>query len=156
MDEVFYTKTEAGKREIRTRECRLPPALRTLLLVIDGQRSGEQLQTVILGLRAPADALDQLRGLGLIEPVSGGGGGTETAPLSEAANRYGLLYALMTDAVREHMGVRGYFFQLKIERAEDADGLLALLPDLRAALVKARGEAFAVQWEENLRAVAGI
>src|SRR5690606_3311298 len=138
MDEVFYTKTEAGKREIRTRECRLPPALRTLLLVIDGQRSGELLQTVVLGLRAPAGALDRLWGLGLIEPVSGGGGGTETAPLSEAANRYGLLYALMTDAVREHMGVRGYFFQLKIERAEDADGLLALLPDLRAALVKAR------------------
>lgn len=157
MDDVFYTKTEAGKQEIKTRSLKLPIGLRSLLLVIDGQRSGEQLRAVILGLHAPPDALKQLRDKGLIERLGDNSAqaASEVTPLSETANRYGILYALMTDVVRENLGVRGYFFQLKIERAEDADALLALLPDLRASLTKARGETFAEQWEDNLMAVVG-
>ena len=36
--------------------------------------------------------------------------------LAETANRYSVLYTLRSDAVREHLGLRGYFMQLKIER----------------------------------------
>lgn len=154
MDDIFYTKTDAGRKEIKTRQHKLPMGLRSLLLVIDGQRNGEQLRAVIVGLRAPPDSLKQLRDLGLIERAGASPDSpAATAPLSDTANRYGIVYALMTDVVRENLGVRGYFFQLKIERAEDVDALLALIPDLRAALTKARGEAFAEQWEDYLRAI---
>ncbi|MFB9069200.1 hypothetical protein [Pseudofulvimonas gallinarii] len=155
MEDIFYTKTEAGRREIKTRQHKMSMGLRSLLLVIDGQRSGEQLRAVIMGLRAPPDSLKQLRDLGLIERAGATPEGpvADTPPLSETANRYGILYALMTDVVRENLGVRGYFFQLKIERAEDAEALLGLMPDLRAALTKARGEDYAEQWEDHLRAL---
>ena len=42
----------------------------------------------------------------------------------------------MTDLVREQLGVRGYFFQLKLERAQDDAALEALLPELQSALAK--------------------
>lgn len=72
MREGFYRKTDAGRAEIRDRSRRLPPALRTLLLVVDGQRTLAQLQEVATGVRAPDDALDRLLAEGLIEQVPSG------------------------------------------------------------------------------------
>jgi hypothetical protein len=60
----------------------------------------------------------------------------------------------MSDAVREHLGMRGYFLQLKIERCGNADELLALLPDLSAAVARARDMRQAVEFEQRLRAFA--
>ena len=112
---------------------------------------------MISGLHAPADALDQLVSLGLIADVATGSSATATeqpGPSSEAANRYSVLYALMSDAVREHLGLRGYFMQLKIERCSNAEELLALLPDLAAALAKARNTEFGREFEQRLRSFA--
>ena len=60
----------------------------------------------------------------------------------------------MSDAVREHLGLRGYFLQLKIERCGDAQELLALLSDLAAAVAKARGTELAREFEQRLRTFA--
>ncbi len=60
------------------------------------------------------------------------------------------MYERMSEAVRTHLGLRGYFLQLKVERCTDADGLQALLPELRVALAKAKGESFAADWERTL------
>ena len=56
----------------------------------------------------------------------------------------------MSEAVRAHLGLRGYFLQLKIERCTDVDSLQAVLPELRAALAKSKGESFASDWERAL------
>ena len=74
---------------------------------------------MISGLHAHADALKQLVSLGLIADATPGSAATATeqpAPPAETANRYSVLYTLRSDAVREHLGLRGYFMQLKIER----------------------------------------
>ena len=60
------------------------------------------------------------------------------------------LYQRMSDAVRTHLGLRGYFMQLKVERCADTASLQALLPELRAAVAKAKGESFASDWERTL------
>ena len=60
----------------------------------------------------------------------------------------------MSDAVREHLGVRGYFMQLKIERCGNAGELLALLPDLATALTKTRNAELAREFEQRLRTFA--
>ncbi len=39
MREVMYRKTEAGREEISQRTRKLPTQLRTILLMVDGQRS---------------------------------------------------------------------------------------------------------------------
>jgi hypothetical protein len=49
---------------------------------------------------------------------------------------------------------RRYLFQLKIERATTADELLELLHDLRTALAKSRGDAFASEVVARLRNAA--
>jgi hypothetical protein len=154
---VNFTKTDAGRNEIKTRAHKLRPGLRSLLLVIDGQRSATQLQQVMLGLRSPPDALVELATLGLIEqPGALVAQDAAPAPLSDTANRYGVLYALMSDAVAEHLGLRGYFMQLKIERCADVAELINLLPAMRASLAKARGEEFADDWAQRMQVLSTV
>ena len=154
MSNANYQKTEDGRSEIKTRARRLSPALRSLLLVVDGQRNEEQLAQVATGLHAPPDALAQLVSSGLIERT--GAVATSPVKLADAANRYGVLYALMSDAVAEHLGLRGYFTQLKIEKCTDAIELAKLLPDLRTALAKTKGQPFADEWGQRMHALAGV
>jgi hypothetical protein len=61
-----FAKTEAGRQEIEARTRRLPTALRSILLMVDGQRSDAELRSLIEGLKAPPDALEQLLDMGLI------------------------------------------------------------------------------------------
>ena len=152
-------KTAAGRDEIESRARRLPTQLRSILLLVDGQRTARQLRDVIEGLHAPTDTLDQLVSLGLIADTAPAGANPPAfaevpAPSPAAANRYSVLYALMSDAVREHLGMRGYFLQLKIERCGNADELLALLPDLSAAVARTRDMRLAVEFEQRLRTFA--
>jgi hypothetical protein len=154
---VRFTKTEAGRGEIKTRARKLAPTLRSLLLLIDGQRDVAQLRQVMAALHAPPDALEQLVALDLIAEVGGTGPvSAAPVPLSAGAHRYGVLYALLSDTVAEHLGLRGYFTQLKIERCSNADELAAMLPDLHVALRKARGAEFADAWEQRMQALARV
>ena len=66
QDSEIYTKTEAGREEIRTRTLKLSMAMRAILLMVDGQRSVADLRSIIAGSKAPADALDTLLAQALI------------------------------------------------------------------------------------------
>ncbi|KAF1703892.1 MULTISPECIES: hypothetical protein [Pseudoxanthomonas] len=188
MREGIYRKTDAGRDEIRDRGRRLSPPLRTVLLMVDGQRTLAQLREVMAGMKAPADALEALLADGLIEAVPSGfdpaglmgaiGPRAASRPpsvvLAEAAanaaapapvagsaaaadtgsGAYLYLYERMSEAVRAHLGLRGYFLQLKVERCTDIASLQALLPELRAAVAKAKGESFASDWERTLEVPA--
>ncbi len=202
MREGIYRKTDAGRDEIRDRSRRLPPALRTVLLMVDGQRTLADLRQVAGSVRAPDDALERLQAEGLIEPTtdrfdveglmraaSGNGAAASVAAMAKPvpatpalspaaafapaaqvaaegaavveaepdtatpavdADHYVRLYGRMSEAVRAHLGLRGYFLQLKIERCTDAAGLQAVLPELRQALAKSKGDTFASDWERAL------
>lgn len=198
MREGIYRKTDAGRDEIRDRGRRLSPPLRTVLLMVDGQRSLAQLREVAAGMKAPDDALPALLADGLIELVPSGFdaaglmGALGPRPASrppdvrlaapaeapaaapaavvaaaaadlppakkgQAEKRSGPylhLYERMSEAVRAHLGLRGYFLQLKVERCADIASLQALLPELRAAVAKAKGESFASDWERTLEVPA--
>ncbi|WP_372012315.1 hypothetical protein [Pseudoxanthomonas sp. 10H] len=172
MREGIYRKTDAGRDEISNRGRRLSPPLRTVLLMVDGQRPLAQLREVMAGMKAPEDALQALLADGLIELVPSGfdpaalAGAVAPRPVSQPPNvvmaeapkaagngrsaEYLRLYERMSEAVRAHLGLRGYFLQLKVERCTDAGALQALLPELRAALAKSKGESFASDWERTL------
>jgi hypothetical protein len=55
LDNAVFAKTEIGQREIKTRELRLLPMVRRLLILIDGQRCGKELAPMLMG-----QSLDQL------------------------------------------------------------------------------------------------
>lgn len=153
----IYGKTDLGRSEIETRAMKLSSPLRSFLLVVDGSRSAVQLRELGKRLHAPGDALEQLLQKGLIGAPAAGvdsGATAVTAEGADIANRYRTLNGLMTEAVREHLGLRGYFMQLKIERCADAVELATLLPGLSAAVAKAKGATYASQWEQGVREAA--
>ena len=155
--QAMPAKTEQGRAEIDSRERRLQAGLRSVLLLVDGRRTVAELQALGKRLNAPDDALQQLASLQLIS----GDAAAATAraanePMAPAAqaNRYGVLYALMTEAVRERLGMLGYLFQLKLERATTEGELEALLPELQAALAKRTSMQGAVSTIERIRTAA--
>ncbi|KIP80737.1 MAG: hypothetical protein QHC77_03685 [Stenotrophomonas sp.] len=152
---LLHAKTAAGRQEIDDRARRLPAALRSILLMVDGQRDDDALRALLPGLRAPPDALEQLLAQGLIEKVGGTAAPARSPALTEGRGQdpelYRRLYDLMSESVRRHLGLKGYFMQLKIERCTDAAALEQLLPDLVAAIGKARSTALANRWLEETR-----
>lgn len=67
QDSEIYSKTDAGREEIRTRARHLPGAIRAILLMVDGQRTVAQFRDIIAGSKAPPDTLETLLSQGLIE-----------------------------------------------------------------------------------------
>jgi hypothetical protein len=107
-------------------------------------------------LRAPDDALAQLLALGLIRNVHALAEVAAVRPPSVISQRFRTVSGLMSAAVHEHLGLLGFFMQLKIERCTDMTELEALLPDVGKAVAKARGFDCARQWERGVRvALAG-
>ena len=107
----FYFKTEAGKQEIQDRGHRLPSSLRSLLLMVDGQRDQTQLRELMTGLHAPDDGLEQLVVLGLVkrsEPPSAPSLGPLPGEVAVPVEfgRYRRLYEIVTDTVRRHLGLK--------------------------------------------------
>ena len=153
----IHAKTAAGRQEIEDRARRLVPGLRSILLMVDGQRDDNELTAMLPGLRAPDDALAQLAEMGLIEVV--GGALAPAAPRALTSGReqdpvlYKQLYDWMSESVRRHLGLKGYIMQLKIERCTDAASLEKLWPEMAAAVSKAKSPALANRWLEETRAL---
>lgn len=166
-DSDVPVKTNEGRDEIEHRTRKLPPMLRSILLIVDGERSARHLRELAVSLHGPADSLEQLEGMGLIAssaavaaslaaqaPVRAAAPASANAAASPPAQRYQALYSLMSEAVRDHLGLRGYFLQLKIERCSNSDELAAVLPELSAALAKVRKDDVAAQIESQFAAGA--
>lgn len=170
-DSDVPAKTNEGRDEIEHRTRKLPPMLRSILLIVDGERSARHLRELSASLHGPADALEQLEQMGLIAssaavaaslaaqaqaqapaPARAAAAETASSAQSAPAQRYQALYSLMSEAVRDHLGLRGYFLQLKIERCGSSDELAAVLPELSAALAKARKDDVAAQIEAQFAA----
>lgn len=151
LEDCIYSKTDAGRAEIQTRAHKLSPVLRSILLLVDGQRDAATLRRTAADLRAPTNALEQLAALGLIRNVHALGETAAARPSSVISQRFRTVSSLMSAAVHEHLGLLGFFMQLKIERCSDMTELEALLPDVGEAVAKARGFDCARQWERGIR-----
>ena len=151
-DGALFFKTAAGRAEIEKRVRKLSPTLRSVLLLVDGQRSAGTLRTLAAEIHAPPDALEQLARMGLIAVAAL----AVPAVAESATRRVRTAGSLMAQAVQEHLGLLGFFMQKKIERCTDVAELEALLPDVGAAVARARGFDCARQWEKGVRlALAG-
>jgi hypothetical protein len=64
---TIYRKTAKGLTEIETRAQRLPPRLRSALILVDGRRSDDELRKLIL--QQPEETLNTLAGQGFIEVI---------------------------------------------------------------------------------------
>ena len=69
MTNFIYDKTDKGRDEIATRQYRLAPRLRTMLLLFDGKNSSDQALQKVVGLGIDAAGITELIEHGFIHEV---------------------------------------------------------------------------------------
>jgi hypothetical protein len=159
-----FAKTEAGQTEIRERKHALQRHARTLLVLADGTRTGEQLLGMVQG--ATEADLDILVDSGLIAesmharsakaiPVPAHAAPTVPAPLTEPGGLavapavdeslgYRELYDSLNALSKEQLGLfKGYKFALEIEKADGVEGLREVALKLVEEVQKVKGDSAA-------------
>ena len=150
-----YVRTEAGKAEIRAHAIKMSRPARNLLMVIDGNCSGDAWLGKVNG-STPAD-LEVLIAARLIAPQGAAEGKTvhQRVPV-EAAVRdwtYDALYTLLTHEAKERFGlIKGYRLILKIEGCSDLAGLQGVALEFVEHIRKAHGEESAARFRKQLGA----
>jgi hypothetical protein len=151
---AIYIKTRAGMEEVRNRKLKLPSKLRTVLILIDGTKPALILKEEAATLGAPADFLEILVQQGLVEQV-----GAANVPSSQERRavvrgvaepdvkkldpvaRYRTAQQFMNDTAVNSLGLKAFFFTLKLEKCATVDDLRPLVDAYRAAITKGSGEA---------------
>ena len=152
----IYAKTDEGVRELKERQRNLPIALRSLLIMVDGNRTvGEVLQRA-RALRVDPTAFAELERAGLIAKRFSAPSATEsgTAPAARSEDevqRFLAAQQKVSDAINAHLGFRGYLMMMRLQRASNLRDLHDLLPDLAQALVKRLGMGAATPLVEELQ-----
>jgi hypothetical protein len=140
-------KTDKGVEEVKTRKYRLAARSRILLFMIDGRHAiGEILdQTAKLGM--PATALKELIDGEFVTNISastirattpGKSAGAGQA-ISDDVERYIRAQKFMNDTIVDAMGIKAFFFTLKLERCGNVSDLQELVDDYTKAMEKNLG-----------------
>ena len=161
---TLYRKTAQGLAEVKDRKLKLNPRIRTMLILIDGTIPEFMLKEDGARVGAPADFLEQLAAAGLIErvegavaaaPAPGARAGTAAAPAQDEFARFRAAKDFMNATIVDALGIKSFFFTLKLEKAAVLADLRALVGPYREALAKAQGEesakVMAARLEEMLR-----
>jgi hypothetical protein len=140
----IYAKTEQGTRELKERNLSLPISLRSLLIMIDGNRTVAEVLDRARPLHVDTMAMLELERAGLIakrfDAPSSNKAPAGPAPRSEDhVKRFLDAQQLMSNTLSEHLGFRGYLMMMRLQRAESLRDLHDLVPDFSAALVKRAG-----------------
>ncbi|QJR10265.1 hypothetical protein DSM104443_01319 [Usitatibacter rugosus] len=143
-----YRKTERGQAEIASRKLKLSPRLRTMLILIDGTQPELLVKEEGEKVGAPEDFLDQLVEMGLVEKagraaIPAAAGEAPIAPLANEFERFRAAKDLMNVTIVDALGLKSFFFTMKLERAGTIADLRALAEPYRQAIAKADGEAAA-------------
>ncbi|WP_247538392.1 hypothetical protein [Ralstonia pseudosolanacearum] len=161
MTTTIYQKTDKGHEEIRTRSHRLDQKHRALLLMVNGEKTCDDILTQLqtLGMQQAEFYALELDGYirphvadtppppeaPAVAPAPQHAPSSAPPPARTPADGHGVegyqrLYRFYTEAISRHLGLRGYLLEMKIEKAASLAELIALRDTLKAALAKARGE----------------
>lgn len=159
---ITYCKTAAGQNEIETRQRRLPPRARSLLILVDGKRNDAELAQLV---PQADETLAQLLDGGLIEPVvraapasasaSGRSAAPSPAPAPAPADDMLTLRRDAARAITDLLGPAGDSLTMKLERAEDAASIRAQLEKAVAYIAAVRGGGAAAQFAGRFLKDAG-
>jgi hypothetical protein len=160
MTNPVFDKTEKGREEIATRKHHLAPRLRTLLVLIDGKQSKDELLKKVAGIGLGEEGIEELANNGFIEiPASQpatmvaaavqpkqpamAAPAPADAILPEGENQFQAVYHFYTETIKSTIGLRGYGLQLKVEKAATIDDFRALRQPYLEAVLKAKGNEMA-------------
>jgi hypothetical protein len=168
-DTLVFVKTTLGSDELKSRARRLPSRVRTMLIMVDGMQTLAQLNAAAASIGAPEACMAFLLEQKLIEAKHKP---APRAPATEAvqavdvpiefeapeltnAARYLAAQKLMNDSAVDALGLRAFFFTLKLERAFNCEDLRTALPDFGKALAKGKDPAAAALIEARVRVLLG-
>ncbi|APV51825.1 hypothetical protein BWI17_20405 [Betaproteobacteria bacterium GR16-43] len=142
----IYRKTDRGQAEIAGRKLKLNPRIRTMLILIDGTQPELLVKEEGEKVGAPPDFLDQLVSLGLVEKagravVPAAANEASAVPEANEFERFRAAKDLMNITIVDALGLKSFFFTMKLERAGNLADLRELAGPYRDALAKADGEA---------------
>ena len=140
----IYGKTDLGLAELRERRLNLPVTLRSLLILVDGNRTVGEVLEKARALRLDERALTALERGGLIAkrfsaPSVAAGGGGESVRSEDEVQRFMQAQQMMSDAINAHLGFRGYGLMMRLQKTANVRDLHDLLPEFAKALVKRIG-----------------
>jgi hypothetical protein len=138
---LIYRKTAKGLSEIETRANRLPPRLRSALIVVDGKRNLAELRPLML---QPDETLVALAEQGFIEAIR------EAAPPPPApapapaaaagiANEFDQTRRAAVRTLNELLGPAAESMAIKMEKARNLGELTPLLAQAAQAVANMRG-----------------
>lgn len=158
MTNTIFDKTDKGREEIATRKFQLPPRLRSLLVMIDGKQSADDLLQKVVGIGLSAESITELVNNGFIQQIAAPAAASvavepapaitpEQTPGNEApltgANQFQAVYQFYTETIKSTIGLRGYGLQLKVEKAGSIEELRELREPYLEAVLKAKGNEMA-------------
>ena len=140
-----FAKTDKGLEEIRSRGKNLRGRLRTMLILIDPSKTGDELRASAAKIGVEPEFLETLLSDGYIVVVAG----TKSAPVEQGSRvvtrdelaRFRAAKAFINETAVDALGIRAFLFTLKLERCSTRQDLATLLPDYEKAIRKFRGEA---------------
>ena len=162
---TIYARTRKGDEELKARHSQLGAVVNGMLMLVNGRRSRDDLMSVANRLGARPDFLDDLASRGFIElhtapapvavPVAAALERTPADGQTSDADRSAKLYAHLIGAAKKHLGLKGFLFHLKVEKAVTLAERRALIEPLAEAIAKAKGMAAANEFLEISREFAG-
>lgn len=143
MDRRRFDRTGEGHDEIAQGRKNVRGKLRTVLFLVDPNKTVDEILQQMSVIGAPTDALAQLEAGGYIREISGAPGAAPAGPAAARApaptddvSRFRMAKAFINETVVDVLGIRAFVFTLKLERCATLQDLQALLPDFAAALAK--------------------
>ena len=139
-----YAALQHLARELKERKRTLPIALRSVLIMIDGNRTVAEVRERARALRVDVAALATLERAGLIakrfSAPSSSDPEAASAPRSESEiQQFLAAQKQLSNAINAHLGFRGYLMIMRLQRANNLRDLHDLLPDFAKAMVKRVG-----------------
>lgn len=170
MNTSIYDKTAKGREEIATRKHQLAPRLRTLLVLIDGRKTEEELLRNVAGLGLTASALSELLAgefivlstsyVSLAEAPAAAPPAPEPEqvkqPVAAQVQQFQSLYNFFNKTIKSTIGLRGFTLQLKVEKASSVDDFRELRMPYLEAVQKAKGNDTAAALALQLDRLLGI
>ena len=157
MDKAaIYRKTEKGLAEITATERSVDRRLRPLLILVDGERTATRVHALISGIGIQEQDFDELLAGGYIEMVPRPGaavpGSVQEAPVPNPAlgqrrtpfERFSDGQRYLCETAADKLGLKSFFFVLKLEKCSSAQDLLALLPEFEDAIARKLDKSYAV------------
>ncbi len=180
MNTTIYDKTEKGRDEIATRKHQLNPRLRTLLVMMDGHNSIDELLAKVGSLGLTEDSFHELLANDFIALVGVPGAvaakpaakparppypsapapimppaAVALAPVVDPAQQFKALYDFYNQTIKSTLGLRGFTLQLKTEKAGNINDFRDLRQQYVEAVLKAKGPEMARSLRDRLDQLLG-